>query len=309
MGFTKSRRFGTAALVGAAFAGPCYASPVTTSEIVQVAWDQTNQNDTGSLFIGATGNLAGAELAARERQIDSETDIQGVTYFKFDLTQMTNAAAAIDGDYVARLKIDYDKQLNSVNVMDIYASAVDTANTWADSPGNYPLATWVATNNLGGSTAPELTGDYLILQNVKNTLPTVTSSSDVTNDVAGWISTAVNNNGFVMFGDRDANQGAGFSNARLEFSSVLADYDFAAGTSAPASDNFDHPGNDSADTNSQSTASRLQASGVDGGGAGNIFNFAGTNPDFGGISDTGGPVSNWGGEAMAPTSRAMSASV
>lgn len=285
-----------AAILSAALAMPALATTLTPEEVVRVAWDQTGVSDTGSDYRSnpAPTVLSSDEFVARERANDAQTTIQGVTYFKYNLNDIT-AAAAADPSFSATFSIDYDTVLNSGlgNALGVDVSVVANANTWANSSGSYPLVTWVGGANLGAG----ISGDHVVLANADAVTPTGQSLTfDATADVKDWVDGTTANNGYVLFGDRDSNQGAGFSNATLKLSSTLALYDFELGTSG-GTNSFNHVGNDSVDTNTMSTASRLATTTLDGGGAGNIFNnAAGSDWDDSLLidSDSGVPVTNWG---------------
>ena len=78
---------------------------------------------------------------------------------------------------------------------------------------------------------------------------------------------------------------------------ILALYDFEAGGSG---EDFNQAGNDSVDTELNSTATRITSSGLTGGGADNIFNTGQNNGDAG--TDSGTPVTNWAGGHQAEAS-------
>ena len=61
--------------------------------------------------------------------------------------------------------------------------AVASENTWSDSVGAYPLATWVAPEVIGGT----LPYEYLILNDVRTTSPPRSITLDVTSTVSDWL--------------------------------------------------------------------------------------------------------------------------
>lgn len=188
--------------------GTHVGSPIATSEVVKVAWDQTDQNDTGTNIRGA------AEIAAQERGDDSQLTNQGVSYLKFDLSGLTPAQVN-DPNFSAIFSIEYDGRVNGTQNMEVGMRVVDTTNTWSDTVGDYPLATWVAPAN-GGSTGSPLSADYILIDNVLTTTPTGQAILlDATADVQNWVNGTINNNGYVIFGTYDTFQGADFSNATL----------------------------------------------------------------------------------------------
>lgn len=189
------------------------ASP---SEVVRVAWDQVDRNDTGSDF--TAGGFNNAPIAARERQNGGvQAHLQGVTYLRFDLSTIAPSSVG-DPGFAASFALDYTYQLNTTHSLAIGMDAVASANTWSDSVGVYPLATWVAPEVIGGT----LPYEYLILNDVRTTSPPRSITLDVTSTVSDWLTGASNNNGFVIFGTTDVYQGAGFDNATLTLTGVTA---------------------------------------------------------------------------------------
>lgn len=185
------------------------------SEVVRVAWDQVDRNDTGSDF--TAGGFNNAPIVARERQNQGvQAHLQGVTYLRFDLSTIAPSSVG-DPGFAASFSLDYTYQLNT-NSLAIGMDAVASANTWSDSVGAYPLATWVAPEVIGGT----LSYEYLILNNVGTTSPPRSITLDVTSTVSDWLTGASNDNGFVIFGTTDVYQGAGFDNATLTLTGVTA---------------------------------------------------------------------------------------
>lgn len=182
--------------------------------IVHIAWDQADRNDTGSAFFAGTG-IASGDLVCRERANDFETDIQGVAFIKFDVshltTQQVNAAT-----FRATLSSMYASRLNTTagNNLAVSMSALPEAYAWDNVSGQYPLVTWVGSTNL--ATGLGLTPDHALVFNVLAVAPPRPLVCDVTHDVRDWVNGVRTNNGFVIYGTTDANQGAGFSDPRLD---------------------------------------------------------------------------------------------
>ncbi len=200
------------------------APPAPSPTIVHIAWDQTGRGDKGSAFF-AGSVLDGSELVCRERALDSETALQGAAFFAFNLSSL--APARVNrATFRATLTLTYAVRLNAVannNMLPVLARLPDT-HTWDDAPGSYPLATWVGSTNLGAGLL--LRSDHALVYSVLAVAPPIPLRCDVTGDVQAWVNGAAVNNGYVLFATTDVNQGAGFSDLRLELSDAptLADH-------------------------------------------------------------------------------------
>ncbi len=192
--------------------------------IVHVAWDQVDRNDTGSAFFAGT-SIAGGDLICRERAADAETSLQGVAFVRFDLshltTQQVNAAT-----FRAAMSMSYSRRLNTVsgNNLLVAMTALPDAYAWDNVVGWFPLATWVGSTNLAAGLG--FTPEHALVFNVLSVAPPQPIVCDVTHNVRDWVNGVRTNNGFVVFGATDVNQGARFDDPRLEVSHapVLIDH-------------------------------------------------------------------------------------
>ncbi len=172
------------------------------TEVVRVAWNQPmDRSTTGSDFRPTT---TPQDIAVRERGNPSETGARGVTYLRFDFSDLT--PAIVNGeDFFATFAIDYQARVNGLNNLQVGMDVVDDANAWTATSGDYPMAEWV---ELGSA-------DHILVDNVLSTDPPQTMFVDVTADVRDWVTGAKANNGYVIFGTSNEFQGAGFANARI----------------------------------------------------------------------------------------------
>lgn len=195
-----------AVLFGAAGWGEAAHVVISTSATVRVAWDQVDRNDVGSDFRSNSANIASSPIACRERSKDTETERQGCTFVKFDLSALTPGLIDLTG-FRATFSIEYSKRVNSTQPLRAVMDVVAAANMWADATGSFPLATWVGPANLGAGITNY---NYTLVTNILNAVLPQTISIDVTQDVEDWVNGGVSNNGYVIFGVTDDNQGAGF---------------------------------------------------------------------------------------------------
>lgn len=210
--------------------GSHVGSPIATSDVIKVAWDQADRDGKGSNIRGS------AEIAAQERGTDTQTSNQGVSYLKFDLSGLSPEQVN-DPDFSAVFSIDYVGRVNGTQNMEVGMSVVASANTWSDTPGDYPLATWVAPANINAVGSP-LSADYILIENVLTTAPTGQAILvDATADVRNWVNGVTANNGYVIYGTYDTFQGADFSDATL-FTS--AGYTVENGATLGGSGNIGH---------------------------------------------------------------------
>ena len=204
---------------------PCWADIILLpTDMVRVAWNQpADRSTTGSTF------WQGQDIEIRERATHTKTHLQGVTYLKFDLDDLTPGFVNLPNFYAAFI-IDYTARLNTSNDWEAGMSRVAPGNTWADVAGQYPMATWVGPANLGGT----LTPDYTLVDNVRTTAPPMHGITlDVTSDIRDWVAGGVPNNGYVAYGTSDEYQGARFANAKLIMAADPSHYAAAVMADAP----------------------------------------------------------------------------
>lgn len=172
------------------------------SETVRVAWNQpVDRSTTGSDF---RHSATPQDIAVRERGNPSQFSERGVTYLRFDFSDLTPAIVSGD-NFFATFAIDYQARVNGLNNLQVGMDVVDDANVWTDTSGDYPMAEWV---ELGSA-------DHVLVNNVFATDPPQTMFVDITEDVREWVTGAKANNGYVIFGTSNEYQGAGFANARI----------------------------------------------------------------------------------------------
>lgn len=204
---------------------------IAVDEVVKVAWDQTNRWHVGSNFYDAD------PVVCRERGNDTEKNLQGVTYIKFNLENIPYEYVNTPS-FSATFYAEYRSQFNDINSMAVGMSVVPQQHTWSNVAGEYPMATWVGPPDLGAGGANLLLDiNYTLIDDVKTQAPIVTNTVDVTQDIIDWVSGGVTNNGYVVFGTTDTFQGAGFDNVQLIIHGppMLTDHwalDETSGTSA-----------------------------------------------------------------------------
>lgn len=188
----------------------------TIEDLVLVSYDQTDRNDTGTTVISDSSTLTSAsQILARERASDGQANRQIQTYLIFNLSGLTPDMVNGAG-FQSTLTLDYIEQLNSLtaaaNAMSVRAAVVGAGNSWSDTVGDYPLATWLAPADSNGSGLETL--GFEVLADVPGTDPSAATDEivlDMTSIVQDWVNGTTPNNGLVIYGTPDANQGAGFT--------------------------------------------------------------------------------------------------
>jgi Divergent InlB B-repeat domain len=188
--------------VGGGAGGGSGVEVLTPDMFIKVS-DNTTRTSLGSV---TPGNASAYYV--RGRTTESQNDMQMATFIHFDLGSIPAGASVTSAKFV----IDYTHQLNTVNSMGVLFGR-NTQGAWDTSGTKYPLHDW-ARKDEDNTVYAETLGT--LVADVKTTsAPRLNITNDVTQTVSDWVAGIVPNDGFALYCDSDADQGAGFANARL----------------------------------------------------------------------------------------------
>lgn len=168
-------------------------------------------DETTPTSLGSVDGVTSEPYPVRSRQDISQNDRQVATFLQFDLSALTTADVNNPG-FVAVFQIDYTFQLNTINDLEIRLGR-NTGGAWDSSGSNNPLHDW----GFDDETSTEAAADgRTLLANVKPAAPPVNDIQvDVSDIVTGWVDGTNANQGFVLYYNANAFQGAGFRDAEL----------------------------------------------------------------------------------------------
>ena len=186
--------------------GSVHGAMILTPSDAMVVSDQTTPTSLGSIDGGTT-----EPYPVRSRQDTSQNDRQVATFLQFDVSSLTSADVNNAG-FIAVFQIDYTFRLNTSNNLEILIGR-NASGAWDSSGSNNPLHDW----GFDDETSTAAAADGLTLMaNVRTTTPPVNDIQvDVSGIVKGWVDGTNPNQGFVLYYDRNAYQGAGFRDAEL----------------------------------------------------------------------------------------------
>lgn len=177
---------------------------------------QTTIFDSQSITVGAqftaddiaTGQYdpgVAGELSIRERREISQTNRRGASFIQFDVSTITPTDIATPS-FSAAFTIEYNAQLNDLNVTSAVLGRVTEGDGWDLSGTDYPLFTWASS----AADSADLIVDIAALAPANQEV-----TLDVTSIVSSWVDGTNDNFGFVLYIDDLQAQAAGFSNPEL----------------------------------------------------------------------------------------------
>ena len=205
--YSKSTRIVAVIVACVAFAAESvHGAMILAPSDVRVVSDQTTTTSLGTVTGGTS-----EPYPVRSRATLSQDDMQVATFLQFDVSALT-IADVNHPDFSAIFQIDYTFQLNTSNDLAILVGR-NTSGAWDSSGSHNPLHDWGFDDE--AATAAAADGRTLVA-NVRTTTPPVNDIQvDVSDIVKGWVDGTNPNQGFVLYYNRNAFEGAGFRDAEL----------------------------------------------------------------------------------------------